>query len=90
LNTAVGYIALAANDTGSSNTAVGGGAMLSNTTGSSNAALGVNALTNTSGTNNTAIGRYALYTPTLRKRKVLHVGYDAMRYADSGTAAVAL
>ena len=60
-NTAIGYLALPSNTTGSFNTASGAGSLFSNTTGDGNTATGLEALaSNTTGSSNTAFGFGAL------------------------------
>ena len=62
-NTAVGWLALANNTTGTQNTADGNNALYFNTTGSVNTASGWQALySNTTGGNNTASGWNALFS----------------------------
>jgi hypothetical protein len=65
INTAVGYLALNANITGSGNTAVGDSSLDSNTTGSNNVSVGNDALqANTTASNSTAVGFQAGFTQT--------------------------
>ena len=60
-NTALGFQALALNQTGGMNTAVGASALRDNTVGVRNVAIGANALTiNNTGSRNTAVGDSAL------------------------------
>lgn len=64
-NTAVGNLALDANNTGDNNTALGNKALSANTTGNSNTANGSLALySNTTGGSNTANGYQSLYSNT--------------------------
>ena len=63
-NSAMGYLALQSNTTGSNNSAMGYLALQSNTTGSGNSAMGQQALqSNTTGSGNSAMGHQALYSP---------------------------
>ena len=64
-NTAIGFLALGDDTTGSDNTASGAGALNVNTTGNNNTASGSGALnSNTSGNDNTANGNIALSNNT--------------------------
>jgi hypothetical protein len=64
-NTALGFIALAANTSGVDNVAVGSNALLANTTGHFNTAVGTAAMAdNQTGLNNTAMGSAALLSNT--------------------------
>jgi hypothetical protein len=77
LNTAVGWQALAYNDSGSDNTASGSGALSQNVSGNANTATGLNALfSNTTGKQNTASGVGALKNSTTGERNVA-LGYQA-------------
>ncbi len=91
-NTAIGYMALqgsttAANNTGMANTAIGDQVMRNNTSGSHNTSLGrASLLSNTVGAGNLASGEFALLS-NVAKSESTALGYESMRYADSGGAA---
>ena len=89
-NTAIGYLALPSNSTGSFNTASGGAALYSNTTGDGNTAIGGEALgLNTTGSSNTAIGSGALSTNSTGDFNTA-IGYLANVVSDSLTNATAI
>ena len=89
-NTAVGYIALEDNTTGTSNTAVGKEALKQNTSGAGNTGVGHDALTAcTTGNNNTSVGEYSLLALTTGYQNVA-LGYDCMRAETNGHSNVAV
>lgn len=82
--TAVGFGALAVDESGSANTAVGYQAMRLNISGSDNTALGRRALnSNTSGSNNVAVGRDAGANLTTGSNNI-HIGNAGVE-GESGT-----
>jgi N-acetylneuraminic acid mutarotase len=90
INTASGYLALAANTTGNTNTASGAYALEANTTGIQNTASGVEALTsNTTGGFNTASGFKALLANTTGNNNTAS-GTQALYYNTGGANNTAL
>ena len=83
-NTAVGYNALAANTTGSSNLAVGPAALAANTTGASNTVFGLNAMkSNTTANFNTAVGLGSL-SNSISGSNNTSIGFSSLLYNTSG------
>jgi hypothetical protein len=84
-NTAVGYVALAANTSGFMNVAVGTRALGANTTGQYNVAIGEGTLLNaTDAIGNVACGTSALYTLTSGNLNTA-IGHDALEFLQTGT-----
>jgi hypothetical protein len=84
-NEAIGYLALAANTTGSYDTANGVNALAQNTTGSGNEANGYRALySNTIGSENTANGSTSLYSNTTGNWNTAN-GVAALHYNTTGS-----
>jgi hypothetical protein len=89
-NTAVGYLSLRDNTTGSSNTAVGISALSNNTIGFQNVAVGDTALRNNSdGEGNTALGYQAMLANTTGEFNVA-VGTAALGKNEGGSSNVAV
>ena len=88
-NTAMGYLALQSNTTGSSNVANGYQALISNTTGNDNVANGAYALYfNTAGIGNVANGYYTLFNNTTGNGNVAN-GFYALSQNTTGIYNVA-
>jgi trimeric autotransporter adhesin len=93
-NTAIGYLTLNVNTSGSDNTTNGSGTLVVNTTGNRNTAIGTDALTaNVAGSNATAIGYGAMYnannTATPFTNTNVALGYEALRGGNSGITGLA-
>ncbi len=88
-NTAIGFLALDDNTTGSGNTGVGIQALYDNTTGANNSAFGVSALhLNTTGSENVATGYQALFNSTTGSNNVA-VGRSSLFSNTTGSSNVA-
>jgi len=88
-NTALGFLPLNANTTGSDNTSIGYGSLYLNTTGIQNTALGHQSIfQNVTGSSNTGIGYRALYNNTVSNNTA--VGYEAAFNNTSGTTLTAI
>ena len=89
-NTALGYMALTADTTGTENTGLGNSALNSNTTGVWNTAAGQQALKwNTTGNSNTAFGWQALVNNHLAYRNTA-VGVEALHNNDIDVAGLGI
>lgn len=89
--TAIGYGALAGNNTGVANLAIGSQSLQANTTGYTNIAIGHNALqSNTTGYLNTAIGSEALKSNSVGGVANLAVGSQALYSNTSGNTNIAI
>jgi hypothetical protein len=89
-NTAVGYLAVTANTTGTENTGLGNSALMSNTTGVWNTGAGQQALKwNTTGSSNTAFGWQALVNNHLAYRNTA-VGVEALHNTDIDIAGLGI
>jgi hypothetical protein len=89
-NTAIGWLSLATNSSGSYNTAVGPNCLNANQTGSYNTALGVFSLqSNTTGSNNLGIGLDSLFTNTTGNNNV-GIGVESLYLNITGSDNVAI
>jgi hypothetical protein len=89
-NTAVGYLALYSNTTGSFNVAFGPNTLQTNSTGNNNVGVGQNALTNnTSGSQNLAFGVYSLVNNTTGNNNVGN-GQGSLQSNTTGSNNVAI